>query len=209
MGVSIQKFINDAYNANTYLISSATESPFCYLIDIGNAQAVLNDLKKHQEIKAVFLTHPHYDHICGIHAVLEQYPGCLIYCSPYTKKALADAKTNLSFYQGTPITYEGTNVVTVRESDSMDLFEDTALEIIETPGHNEGSLTFKIGHAIFTGDSLIPKIPVVTKLKTGNKLEARQSISKIRNKAVPHGIIYPGHGNAVPADAVDWNFYLQ
>jgi hydroxyacylglutathione hydrolase len=209
MGVSIQKFINDAYNSNTYLISSANESPFCYLIDIGNAQAVLNDLKKHQEIKAIFLTHPHYDHICGIHELVSKFPNCLIYCSPYTKRALADAKTNLSFYHGTPIAYEGTHVVSICEFDSLPLFEGVALEIIETPGHNEGSLPFKMGHAIFTGDSLIPKTPVVTKLKSGNKVEALQSISKIRTHTVSSGIVYPGHGNAVPVEEIQWDFYLQ
>lgn len=208
MAVEIQKFVNEFYSSNTYLISIGTENLFVYLIDIGNVKAVLSSLKSHQEVKAIFLTHPHYDHICGIHELISTFPNCLIYCSPYTKLALADSKINLSFYHGTPIAYEGSNVLSICESDRIHLFDGVTLKIIETPGHNEGSLTFKIDNTIFTGDSLIPGYPVVTKLKSGNKEDAAKSVLKIIEETQPSDILYPGHGVSCNLSEIDLNFYI-
>jgi hydroxyacylglutathione hydrolase len=208
MSVTIQTFVNVQYNSNTYLITNDLQDPSCYLIDIGNAQDVLNALKKHQYIKAIFLTHAHYDHIAGVNEIASTFPNCKIYGSAYTIEALADSKINLSFYHWTPVIYNGNNTIILEDEETLELFDTVALKVIATPGHNAGSFTFKIGQAIFTGDSLIPQIPVVTKLKSGNKFQAEQSISRIRSRCMPFDLIYPGHGKQIHSSKVDWDFYL-
>lgn len=209
MQVTIQSIINESFNSNTYLIKSITTNTDCYLIDIGNADDTINILEGNQHIKGIFLTHPHYDHICGINKIIAEFPNCTIFCSKYTKDALRDSKINLSFYQQSPITYKRNNIKIISETSVINLFHNTNLETFETPGHNEGSLTFKIGNAIFTGDSLIPNIPVVTKLKTGNKAKAYRSISKIRDNTNYKDVIYPGHGKSMKASEINWEFYIQ
>jgi glyoxylase-like metal-dependent hydrolase (beta-lactamase superfamily II) len=208
MKIAIKSFVNKQYNANTYLIKSHSNSSACYLIDIGNWDEVINNLQPNQYIKAVFLTHSHYDHICGINQLVEKFPNVQIYCSEYTKRALKDSKMNLSFYHQTPITYEGQNILTIKQDDYVKLFDAVDLQVVETPGHNEGSLSFKIEDVIFTGDSLIPEFSVVTKLKSGNKTLAEKSILKIKNSIYYDAIIYPGHGQSVHANKVNWDFYL-
>jgi glyoxylase-like metal-dependent hydrolase (beta-lactamase superfamily II) len=205
----LQSFVNKRFNSNTFLIKSLNNHKDCYLIDIGNAEDALKEIGDEQLMKAIFLTHDHYDHICGIHLILERYPACTVFCSKYTQEALRNSKMNLSFYQQTPITYHGENIEIIDESSCIGLFEDLNIQILETPGHNEGCLTFKIGTAIFTGDSLIPHLPIVTKLKTGNKEKATQSVLKIQNHSALEDIIYPGHGAPVSAKDINWNFYLK
>lgn len=190
------------------MLTNGIRDTACYLVDIGNAEGVLDSLENHQEIKAIFLTHAHYDHICGIHQILNKFPNCNIYCSAYTKEALADAKINLSFYHKTPIAYSANNVQVVTEDDAIKIFEQLLLEIIATPGHNAGSLSFKINQAIFTADSLIPEAAIVTKLKSGNKTEAKQSILKLKAISSAETTIYPGHGKPINAVEVNWDFYL-
>ena len=204
----VQTFVNEQYNANTYLLTDRSNDRDCYLVDIGTADGVLEVLQSHQKIKGIFLTHAHYDHICGIHEVITKFPHCKIYCSQYTKEALADAKINLSFYHNTPITYSGNNIEIVKEHDKIKIFEQLLLEVIATPGHNTGSLSFRINQAIFTGDSLIPEAAIVTKLKSGNKVEAKESVLKLKAICNFQTIIYPGHGKPINAVEVDWDFYL-
>lgn len=208
MSIKIESKINLFFNANTYIIKSISNEKECYLIDIGNATDILNDLAHGQYIKGIFLTHAHYDHICGINQIIDEFPNCTVFCSEYTKKALADSKINLSFYHQTPITYNGNNIEVINEKESINLFHAINIEVIETPGHNEGSLTFKIEDSIFTGDSLIPGTPVVTKLKSGNKTQALSSIIKIRNSIAKNATVYPGHGASILVDEIDWDFYL-
>ncbi|MEZ7500378.1 MBL fold metallo-hydrolase [Flavobacterium sp. Arc3] len=208
MLIKIQAVTNEHFKANTYIIKSSTSESACYLVDIGNYDGVMDVLEKNHYIKGVFLTHAHYDHICGINEIVNQFPDCTIFCSKYTKEALQDSKVNLSFYHNTPVTYKGNNIKILTEEDSIDLFINVKLTALETPGHNEGSLTFKIEQAIFSGDSLIPETAVITKLKSGNKADAQKSIIKIQQNTREHDVIYPGHGKSFEATKINWNFYL-
>ena len=207
MRYSVQTFIQQDYNSNTYLISVEQEQA-CYLVDLGNAKDAIASLQQHQYIKAVFLTHAHYDHIADIHYVLEKFPNCSIYSSLYTKEALADSKLNLSFYHGTPVAYSGDNVVVLYENETLDLFQNQFLTVIATPGHNEGCLSFKFQHFCFTGDALIPQVKVVTKLKSGNKVAAKLSIDKIRQRLVDTDVILAGHGEPFFKKDLDWDCFL-
>jgi glyoxylase-like metal-dependent hydrolase (beta-lactamase superfamily II) len=208
MAITIHTFINEQYNANTYLIKSGSTDSGCYLIDIGNAEGVLKALKIHEEIKAIFLTHAHYDHICNIHDIVAKFPNCIIYCSAYTKEAMSDSKMNLSFYHKTPIKYTGNNLKIIIDQENINLFKGLALEVLETPGHNAGSLSYRIGQAIFTGDSLIPYLATVTKLKSGNKVAAQNSIIKIKSKIALEDVVFPGHGKSYRATEINWGFYF-
>jgi len=207
MRYSVQTFIQQDYNSNTYLISVEQEQA-CYLVDLGNAKDAIASLQQHQYIKAVFLTHAHYDHIADIHYVLEKFPNCSIYSSLYTQEALADSKLNLSFYHGTPVAYSGDNVVVLYENDTLDLFQNQFLTVIATPGHNEGCMSFKFQHFCFTGDALIPQVKVVTKLKSGNKVAAKLSIDKIRQRLVDTDVVLAGHGVPFFKKDLDWDCFL-
>ena len=76
--------------------------------------------------------------------------------------------------------------------DSTELFDGICLKVIATPGHNPSCLTFQIGDYLFTGDSYIPDVKVVTNLPGGNKKQAQESLSMIL-KLVEGKNICPGH----------------
>lgn len=208
MAVNIQQFTLESYLSNTYLIFVEQEQA-CYLVDVGNAKEAIAFLQPKQYIKAVFLTHPHYDHIADIHYLLERFPECLIYCSLETKEALANSKLNLSFYHGTPIEYSGENIVVLNDFDTVTLYPNQKILAIATPGHHIGCLSFHYQQFCFTGDSLIPGIAVVTKLKTGNKQMSFHSITKLKIHLDLNTIIMPGHGEQMNYSNLDWNFFLD
>jgi hydroxyacylglutathione hydrolase len=209
MNFSIKKVINLAFNSNTFIIESNSDNNAVYLIDIGNANGVLDSLNCNQEIKGIFLTHDHYDHISGINQIITRFPNCLVYCSQYVKEALSDSKINLSFYHNDPIIYKGKNCKVIVDGETIELFPSVFIEVAETPGHNDGCLTFKLDRVFFTGDALIPGVQVVTKLKGGNKTLAKESILKIQRLVNLQDKIYPGHGEEIMASEMDWDFYLN
>lgn len=207
--MTIETIVNEKYNANTYLIKKAIVDKSCYLIDAGNAEGVFAQLDDQDEIAGIFLTHAHYDHICGINEIANTFQNCKIYCSSYTRDALADSKINLSFYHNSPITYVGSNIQIIGDQELIALFDGLMLTSFATPGHNKGSLCFKVGDVMFTGDSLIPQVPLVTKLKGGNKSDAINSVLKIQRYTERKDLIYPGHGKPYNASQVDWKFYTE
>lgn len=72
-------------------------------------------------------------------------------------------------------------------------FGRVKLQVLHTPGHTPGSLCFKIGRYLISGDTIFPGGPG----KTGSPADLRQIIKSITDKifALPDDTeIYPGHG---------------
>lgn len=187
--MNISQHINSIFSSNTYIIEDKFYD-YCWLIDIGEADHLIDNSLN---IKGVFLTHSHFDHIYGINDFHKKFPDCIIYTSEYGKIALKDAKKNLSFYHEQAIEYLEDNVQILKEGDKIELFHNIYLEVLETPGHCPSCLTYYTDNYIFTGDSYIPNLKVVTNLPKGNKIQAQGSLERIKELA-KNRIICPGHG---------------
>ena len=195
------------FTSNTFVLGNTTSNNV-YLVDIGVSDEIIKSLGSNQKIKGIFLTHAHYDHIYGINDITELFPDCTVYGSEYTLQGLYSDKMNLSFYHENPIVFLGKKIMLITEGMKIELYPNSYLKVLETPGHNKGSLSFVIENGIFTGDSLIPGCPVVTKLKSGNKEDGVKSILKIIQETQPSDILYPGHGASCKLSEIDINFYI-
>ena len=74
-------------------------------------------------------------------------------------------------------------------------FGNIKLEVLHTPGHTPGSLCFKVGRHLISGDTIFPGGPG----RTGSPDAFRQIVKSITGKifTLPEEIyIYPGHGEA-------------
>ena len=72
-------------------------------------------------------------------------------------------------------------------------FGNIKLEVLHTPGHTPGSLCFKAGKYLISGDTIFPGGPG----KTGTPAAFKQIIESITSKISPlddDTQIYPGHG---------------
>jgi hydroxyacylglutathione hydrolase len=206
--INVIKIHSEIFSSNVYLITSS-DSDDCWLIDSGAFMPVVSILKLGARLKAIFLTHYHYDHIYFLNKWIELFPNVMVFGSKITQLGVASAKRNLSYYHENPLELDICNFQTLSDCVKVPLFEKYSMLAKETEGHCEGSLTYLLEDYIFTGDSLIPNIPIVTKLKSGNKVKAKQSIYKIKNFISPSSIICPGHLDMTHANEVDWNFYLN
>ena len=205
--LSIECYQHLDFTSNTFVLGNTTSNNV-YLVDVGVSDEIIKSLGSNQKIKGIFLTHAHYDHIYGINDIIELFPDCTVYGSEYTPQGPYSDKMNLSFYHENPIVFLGKKIMLITEGMKIELYPNSYLKILETPGHNKGSLSFIVENGIFTGDSLIPGYPVVTKLKSGNKEDAAKSVLKIIEETQPSDILYPGHGVSCNLSEIDLNFYI-
>ena len=120
--ITIDRFEHIEFTSNTYLIRHKVFHENVYLIDIGNSQEVLDALTADQKVKGIFLTHAHFDHICGIKNIINMFPDCIVYCSEYAHMGLQSEKLNLSFYHLKPLVFNGDNVSLIFDGVSIELF---------------------------------------------------------------------------------------
>ena len=186
----VKSAVGKVMDSVVYALSDGFSNDY-YLIDIGDFDDAVNLLPKEATVRGVFITHGHHDHIFGINALKKAYPDCVVYASEECARMLASAKLNLSMYLEMPMEYMG-EVTILHDGDIVPLFEGINLTAIATPGHNPSCLCFEVENYLFTGDSYIPGVKVVTNLPGGNKKQAQESLEKILRIAEGRKLC-PGH----------------
>ena len=164
----------------------------CCLIDAGVAgsEAVISTYMKKlgrdiSDIKALFLTHAHPDHI-GAAAAIKEISGCEVYASEKEIRWFEDIDTQ---YKERPIpnfyTLVGDSVKVdhcIREGQNVKIQQGMMLKVMETPGHSDGSLSWLLDEQriLFCGDAIpaLDDVPIFTDL-----VKSQESIKRIMNRA--------------------------
>lgn len=187
--MKVVKHTNSIFKSNSYVLIDGTD---CWIIDVGDCKDILQIIQS-LDLKGVFLTHVHYDHIYGLNKLANTIDGFRVYTNLAGQKALMDPIENLSFFHDDPFTFAyPERLVTVDDNQSVLLTSETSIQALFTPGHSETCITWFINDSIFTGDSLIPGIKTIVKLPGGDHLKSVESEQSILALAQDKQI-YPGH----------------
>ena len=191
MNLSVYPIENIFLKSCSYLV----EAKDLWLIDCGDYKTVFEAINRiGKELKGVFLTHCHQDHVYGLCDVIKKYPNTLVFCSEITAIGLMDEEINLSYIISEyPFKFEFKDSVVVLNEGKYNL-EGFEIEVIATPGHSDDCLSYIIANNIFTGDSYIPFAKVFTKWPRSNKILAFENEKKIINIINEKKLkVYSGH----------------
>lgn len=195
MKVEVNHIVNSVYSSRTYILSEHGGTEF-WLVDCGDVPPLVDMISSIGGslfvIKGVLLTHVHYDHIYGLPRLSELFPSVRVYTNEIGRKMLGSDKLNMSKYHEDSIVVDAENIVVCEDGTEIELFNGVTAKVHETPGHNGSCLTYEMGEFMFTGDSYIPGIKVVTNLPGGNKELAARSLERILKMAVGK-VLCPGH----------------
>lgn len=132
---------------------------------------------KKQEVKlqGILITHTHYDHVNLVKNIQEEY-GAVVYIGE---------KENI------PDCLEGVNLRLVNDFKNLKI-GSIPVTVIETSGHSKGSVCYRIGKHLFSGDTLFIEGCGICETEKA-AADMFHSIQKLKTHTTMDTLIYPGH----------------
>ena len=169
-----------------YVFVYLIEAKSCYLVDSGVygseeqiAQYMKTIGRDISEVKGIFLTHAHPDHI-GTAAWFREHTGCKIYASQGERAWIENIDLQYkerpipNFYK---LAGKSTKVdVTVRDGDQIPLEDNLILQVFSTPGHSVDEVSYQLGNNLFLGDAIPVKDDIPIYINVRDTLKTLQTI---------------------------------
>lgn len=190
MSVSVECRSMGPVSANCYIVTDDATGKVL-VVDpgdfIGDYFCRLSD--QAGEPDYILLTHGHFDHILGLSRLKESYGGKVV-IHEQDEDCLRDPFKSLAGVFGVrqePMKAD----ITVRGGDVLP-FGESEIRVIHTPGHTKGSVCYRIGNCLFSGDTLFCGSAGRTDFPGGSSAELSASLHRL--KMLEGDLtVYPGH----------------
>lgn len=197
--IQIGKLALGLMEVNCYFVRNQG-SRECVVIDPGDRfKKIKNYIDENDlDVKAILLTHGHYDHI-GQTKALKELTGAEIYIHALDKDKLVDPDKSLASFSyakcepaPADVLLQGGEVLHIAGMD---------IKVIHTPGHSSGGVCYIIENSIFCGDIIFCGGSYGRyDFYDGNFGKLCDSVNKILS--IPGNFdIYPGHGESTSSQA--------
>ncbi|MCR4961048.1 MAG: MBL fold metallo-hydrolase [Lachnospiraceae bacterium] len=193
--IKIGRLVLGSYRTNCYFVYREGSPDVVVFDPADQGEKIYNAFTdKGFVVKAILLTHGHFDHIFGVRK-LKTLSECKIYAPKMEERLLSDPNLNVSEPMGRPTVVEPD--FWLRDGQEITL-ADITIKTIHTPGHTEGSTSYYIEEAGFliSGDTLFALSIGRSDFPTGSEYTLLESV---RNKlfVLPDETkVYPGHGDS-------------
>ena len=189
--MNVERLPGGPWGQNAFLVVNGSQS---LLIDPGgSADELLQALSLRQiSLVGIINTHGHFDHIGGVQPLMDA-TGAGFYISGRELPIMRGSNLLRFIFKSKE------KVVVPTVFTDLDLLNNDlhlvglAIHCYETPGHTPGGYCFRIDDHLFSGDTLLRKVPGSTDLPGGDAAALARSIDMLRT--LPQTLIlHPGHG---------------
>jgi hydroxyacylglutathione hydrolase len=212
--VDVRMFTVGPIQENAYIVRAGSEAKRAVLVDPGEEAGRLLDAASSLgvEIEAILITHCHFDHI-GAVAEVAKATGAPVYCPEIERGVLADIMRWVPPGFGPFESYQADQTLAGGERLALAGLE---IEVIFTPGHSPGHLTYAIsvpaaagqaaasggpegrreagpGAVLLSGDVLFQGSVGRVDLPGGDWATLERSIGRLLKEFAPETLVCPGH----------------
>lgn len=147
------------------------------------------------QLKAILLTHAHFDHIMGIDKLIQLYGKMPVYVEEEDLELLHTPQLNESTVYTAGYSYAGGDVI--HDGDVFHLL-GRDFKVIHTPGHTAGGVCYYVAeeNILFSGDTLFCCSVGRSDFATSSTSALIRSIKEKLFLLPDETVVYPGHMGA-------------
>ena len=181
-------YIPNGYT-NCYILADE-KTKAAAIIDPGDTVPEIKELvkKDNLDVRAIFLTHGHYDHVGGVAALRKIYKDIPVYLHPED----AGKDTEL-------MPTRALDPVTLWRDGDVVMVGELQVEVLHTPGHSAGSVTLRCQDVLFTGDTLFTQSVGRTDFPGGSQEALMASLKRLGELEGDYQVL-PGHDTFTSLD---------
>lgn len=179
------------FGANCYIVIEDENS---LIIDPSVDVATLKRVTEGTKVAAIFITHGHFDHIYFLKEAQQEF-GVPIYLHEHALEKLSDPRRNYSVVteEKFVILPEEIDYKLLKDNEILTDVFPKSIQVLETFGHTNCSVSFVIERSLFTGDLLFFENVGRTDLYTSDFSSLLRSLKNLANLKGEY-TVYPGHG---------------
>ena len=167
-----------AYQPHCHILSNGSEA---IVIAPGYEPATILDSLEGLTLKAILLTHGHFDHVGAVKELVAE-TGCEVYIH-------AAESTMPPMMTAGPLYYTRTYA----DGDTVAPIAGAELTVLHTPGHTPGSVCLLWEQELFAGDTLFAGSCGRVDLPGGDPAQMLQSLNRLASLNADYRV-HPGHG---------------
>ena len=191
MSLDVRAFTVGPLQENAFIVRSDAAAGTAVMVDPGEEPERLLSAAQDLgvQIEAIILTHCHFDHI-GAVAPVARATGAPVYCPEIERSVLTDVMRWVPPGFGPFESHEPEHTVAGGERLQLAGLD---IDVIFTPGHSPGHVTYAVPGALLSGDVLFQGSVGRVDLPGGDWATLERSIEGLVRAFPEETVVYPGH----------------